>query len=624
MSLTTEKSLNYYFNLHKMIFHLNNNVDENIEIPISYTTNETINQKHLNKMFQIENSYSTETQYYPFGIVSSVSSYYRNNLILSLCHPQNRFLSPLYNSIEKKNIFISEWSYINETVDDTNTLNTTIIVTPVQSLIPWLECSKDASMNIKIISTNKDLNNLTNTNYDVIIVTTNIWNNFVINPLIVDKYIARLILDDIHLFNVTNARYIKFKFVWMLTEYMEDLLYYVWNNYIWDANFANNCITIFDTKAKFMSMIEESKNFDSSHMTDDYINSFANDIELIKLNLSYLLKNNKIWNINKYYNTPLNIFKYSREQIKSFNTFKIKRGFFTDLLNGFVQTSFESESYNHILYYKNYSYSMFNINVELVNCIMEFSPESVDIFIKRDLSNILNGDVKTLNRYFDCYSDISSLKQSNTFISDTGYYNIDERLSHNLGCPICYESITDDMIITGCCKHVFHHKCLLSCFKNNIVCPMCRAIVPMNKSYVVNEHFINVVKTPTQIEVLINLLKSDMTKRILIVDSIHYINILTYKIKTFTHGQVDAYLLSENVKEIYKLYDAKNSDKKVAMVCMTHCINKYKSLDLGDIDTLILYNNENAVVSDLLPQLMSPKRTQDLNIYYLNIDINLI
>lgn len=624
MTLTTEKALNYYYNLHKTIYYLNNDNNQDVSTYDSYVINDTIDKKHLNKMIQTENSYYTETSSFPFGVVSSAPSYYRNRLILSLCHPQNNSLSPLYNTNDKIDIFISRWSSIKQHLDDSNTLKTTVIVTPIQSIIPWLECSHVSTMNIKIISTNKELNNLSHTDYDAIIVTTNMWNNFVINPLIVDKYIARLVLDDIHLFTVSNSRYIKFKFVWLLSDYMEDLLYHLWDNYIWEENFATNCITIFDTKAKFMNMLEECKNLDNSHMTDEYINTIASDTDIIKHTMSHLIQNNKIWNINKYYNTPLNIFKYSRNLIKSFRPFRARRGFFNDLLYGFLNTSFENELYNNIVYYKNYKYSMFDINVELVNCIMEFSPESVERFIKRDLPSILDGNITQLNRYFDCYADVSSLKQSHSFIGDIGYNNIDDRLKNNLGCPICYETIANDMIITGCCKHVFHHKCLLSCFKNNIVCPMCRAIVPMNRSYAVNEHFLDMVKTPTQIEVIVNLLKSASTKRVLIIDSIHYINILTYKIKTLTHGQVDAYLLSENVKEMLKIYSMMDSDNKVVMVGMKTTIDKYRAMDLGDIDTLILYNNESSIVSELIPQLMTPRRTHELNIYYLNIDINLI
>ena len=153
---------------------------------------------------------------------------------------------------------------------------------------------------------------------------------------------------------------------------------------------------------------------------------------------------------------------------------------------------------------------------------------------------------------------------------------------------------------------------------------MCRSIIPMNKSYVVNEYFRNVTKMPTQLQVLTNLLKSENTKKVLIIDSVHYINILTYKIRTMTYGQVEAYLLSENVKENFKLYNAINSDNKVVMICMKNYIDKYKSLDLGEIDTLILYNNDSSIVSELLPQLMSSKRKLALNIYYLNIDGNQI
>jgi hypothetical protein len=619
MGLTTEKALNNYYNLHSAIYHLNNDMAENIIMPEPFMVDNSIDKKHLSKMFHIENTYSNEHMTHPFGIISSMPSYYRNNLILSLIHPNNKWLSPLYNSIDNRNLFVSKWSYINQTIDDSNTLKTTVIVTPVQSIISWLECIKDLSMNVKIISSNKELKNMDNTNYDLIIVTTNMWNNFVINPLIHDKYISRLILDDIHLFSVSNSKYIKFKFIWIVSEYLEDLLHYYWDNHLWDANFANNCISIFNKKEQFQTMIEESKQFDYSHMTDDYINNIADDRELIKFNISYILKNYTVWNIDRYYNTPFNIYKYSRNQIKSFKPYRVKRGFFNDLLNGFTQTCFDSNISNHIISFKNYKYSAtFDINVELVSCIMEFSPESVDRFINSDLRIILDGSIGLLNKYFDCYNDIVSLKQN------IDYLNIDERLEHNLGCPICYESINTDIIITGCCKHVFHHGCLLNCFKNNILCPMCRSIIPMNKSYVVNEYFRNVTKMPTQLQVITNLLKSENTKRVLIIDSVHYINILTYKIRTMTQGRIEAYLLSENVKENLKLYNAINSDNKVVMICMKNYIDKYKSLDLGEIDTLILYNNDSSIVSELLPQLMSSKRKVALNIYYLNIDGNQI
>ena len=67
---------------------------------------------------------------------------------------------------------------------------------------------------------------------------------------------------------------------------------------------------------------------------------------------------------------------------------------------------------------------------------------------------------------------------------DMSFKIYDKQHIYNSKCPICLEELTNsDKIPDLACKHGFHKKCLFKWIRrNNINCPICKAIIKSNKS----------------------------------------------------------------------------------------------------------------------------------------------
>jgi hypothetical protein len=144
------------YKLHKYLKNLTytnytNNPYEQFAIHKTFQLYET-NIINIFNMYNIENKYNTTNTIINFGILFNKHSIYRNHTILSFLHPFNIHLSELCKNNTTYTENISNNLYIKHNIDETNTINTNIIVTPLQSILLWKKCLPIENMNILILT----------------------------------------------------------------------------------------------------------------------------------------------------------------------------------------------------------------------------------------------------------------------------------------------------------------------------------------------------------------------------------------------------------------------------------------------------------------------------------------
>lgn len=628
MNLTVEEGLKRLFRYHKFLDKLDNYEYEskNDDLPIYTYPNLPIQFKHnIANMFNIENSHLNNNSRIPFGIINTHSLQthmdYKYLSILSFLHQNNYHHSNLNNLNTYHINSVSNWSYKIQPINPTNTMDLTLIVAPSQSILNWRNIIKSNNItNIEIVTNYNELNRIDITNYRILIISNNIWNQFAFEFSKYKKYLSRLIIEDIHLFSVIASSNIQFKFVWIITPYLKDLLSRYNKSVIWSFQFRDLCVNTIETEDEFDDILELSRN-NNEIMTEDYINSIASNKEIIIHNFSYLFKKYKKWNTNRLYSSPSHIFSH---QPYIFSTYYIRKGFFNNLLEGIFNTACTSNLYDNIVNYyihNDYTYSR-HISIDNINCAMdgcEFN--SIKTFIETNKKN-----KELLPYYFDCHKDKSALliQKKNEYdnlqlrndLSNyhiNSYKRINEQLSNILSCPICYNNIDDKMIITSCCANIFHYECLFECFRTDMTCPMCRIPVLFHKSSIIDSTFENIIKIKIRKEALIDLIKEPY-KKILIIDGIHQLNLLEYFISSHTNKSIYSY--SDKMKNMEMIEKSKIEDESIYII-MKYSLYKFKCINFNDIDLLIIYDNYiGHILSEMMDQLLY-KRTKNLKIIYL-------
>jgi hypothetical protein len=258
-------------------------------------------------------------------------------------------------------------------------------------------------------------------------------------------------------------------------------------------------------------------------------------------------------------------------------------------------------------------------SIETIDCAIETTGESIINFISHNKNN-----TEVLPYYFDCYTDISSLLQHKTddfekrliCSFDINHYNrIKERLTTTQACPICFNNIEDKFIVTSCCSYIFHYECLFQCFKENMSCPMCRLLIMFQKSCIVDSSLPISIKYRTRNDILIDTIKNGEYNKILIVDGINQLNILEYLIKA-NNIKTPVYTYNDKIQIMNKIEESRNEDKTI-YIMMKYSHHKLESINLSNIDLLIVYDN---YLGHKLPFVIGQfihKRTKNLKILYL-------
>lgn len=86
-----------------------------------------------------------------------------------------------------------------------------------------------------------------------------------------------------------------------------------------------------------------------------------------------------------------------------------------------------------------------------------------------DISN----NVEHNNNYLNQNNRINTNEEFQTLIKQEYIYkNI--KITKNIMCPICFESINQSSAIKTNCGHFFHNDCVKTWFKKSLCCPLCR------------------------------------------------------------------------------------------------------------------------------------------------------
>ena len=611
MFLSIKDGLNTLYNFHKTLYNLNNSNSISISTNYNiYTTYNLYSNDLLNiaNMFHIENNYQSNNTYIPYGILSNIPSIYRNHTILSFLHPNNKIHSTLYSSQSKSIKSISNWTYTENIIDTNNTLNCTIIVTPPQSLLLWKKTIKDYDKGISLITSVYDFNKNKNKYNNILIISSNLWNTLANDIFGTNKYVLRLIIDDFHLINIINAQPIKFKFIWFVSNNIYSLLHKTWNKPLWKNDFADICVNLYKNINEFNNLLN-SINSNDANLTDDYINSIASNEDIIKYNLYHVLKYNRQWDTSITYKTPHNIFY---RQSHSFTYFNFRKGFFKDLLYSILMTACNLPLYNNITSYQSSIISDKTLYVNSVYCSIEHNIININKFIKED-----KYDKNKLVYYFDCHNNKEQLilsknnDLSNNLISKPEFDRINNILSNNESCSICYNDLDDKLIITSCCKNIMHYECIFNCFTNTMICPICRLTVMINKSSIIDSSLLNIHKMVGRFETISSMIDKNY-KNILIIDNIITCNIMAYNIL-----YKNVIFIADRVNIFNHIDRLSINDEKIVYILMKNDIEKFDSLDLSYIDLLIVCDDNLSSISLLEGQLFNQLRKNDLHVLHI-------
>ena len=570
------------YKLHKYLKNLTytnytNNPYEQFAIHKTFQLYET-NIINIFNMYNIENKYNTTNTIINFGILFNKHSIYRNHTILSFLHPFNIHLSELCKNNTTYTENISNNLYIKHNIDETNTINTNIIVTPLQSILLWKKCLPIENMNILILTHTNQLFKINETilsSYNAIIVSSNIWNKFSLTINKYNKFILRLIIDEIDMININNSISIKYKFLWILgSDQFAISLIKLWDKPLWTNEFINICLNIYKTDQDFLNALYKINNNNYDYMTDEYINSISNDTDYIEYNLKSIINTNyKYYNFNKIYNTPNDIFiSYAISYEILFPN--LKNGFFKNILLSILQSVIyintnNITSANSILEINNLP------DIQIERCLIEDNHNNKQRFISSIDDNNIDY-YSDYDLYFQCYNDLNNLLQSNHI-----NYNELQRIINNNDntCPICYNDIVHYIFITSCCKHKLHCKCLFNCFKNkqDMTCPICREQILFRGSFIIDQSFLN-NKT---YEPRMNIIQTHIS---------NYNNILIISQYIYEYYYSDALILNNNSRSIKSFEKLMNSNKKKVILIHFNDIDYFRTIDFTFINLIILTN----------------------------------
>jgi len=549
------------YNYHKCLYYLENpyyiNQPNIVDIHKTYNLEEPDIYNVLN-MFHIENNYINQNTIIPFGILSNRPSIYRNHTILSFLHPSNNHLSNLYSTPHQNINFISKWTYNLTTINNDNTINTTIIITPPQNVSIWSTHIKDTNMESFLIFNNKifnefkriiqDVNQLSN--YHTIIITTSMWNKFAEYIQSFNKYILRIILDDFHLLTEYKALPIKYKFLWIVSDTMTDLLKQNRQNVIWKDDFASTCINNYPTIDYYLEMINTIYRNQYSYLNEDYINTIGSDKDFIIYNFEKIIEN--IGN-RQFFNwdTPYNIFDRPYYDKK----YKLNNVFFKDIFMSILQSSYELKLYDKITSFKSIITKNYTYLIDVIHCLPIYCANARYTFLNTNINN-----KETYTYYFDCHNNIDSLlsaKQKeleNNKISSNEYNRICNINNNNNNCPVCFNNLNDGLFLTSCCKNYIHYRCIFSCFNSLMICPLCKLDIQFIRSSIVDSSLTNIIKLPSYIKLVNDLVKQDYKYTLMIINGTdeEYFCI-NNNFKKIENSDIDVILLSKNIQSVIRI-----------------------------------------------------------------------
>lgn len=419
-------------------------------------------------------------------------------------------------------------------------INTSLLLVSNSLVHQWVKEFSYTDLKIEIVNTKKKASSIIVEDFDVIIVTPNMYNILLIhNSGIAWK---RFVMDEPGQINIPNIKSIVAGFYWFITA----TPFEIYEKY----------------KFKSMQCFIYKLFFDSSrHFLDKIVNSIMVSNSREYLNYSYSMPEtyhtyhkcyNKIYDTLKDIASPEITKLLERGNITEI--FKMLGGNTTDNITKLVISNKNKE--------------LENIQTEIKICKLRNNIESLE---------------KWQNEEKNTIKDIEELKQRYNSILKGD-------------CSICYNKL-EQPILEPYCQNVFCGKCILTWFKTKNNCPLCRHKVNINElikeeikcedDYYKSENYIKKYKT-----------KEDTIKEILINNPNQKIIIFSETNNSFNYIRDILYELNINYCEVKGtinqcstiLNEYRYGNKNVIFL---NSVNNGHGINLVETDRIILYHRMN-------------------------------
>lgn len=355
------------------------------------------------------------------GILGDKPGYGKSMCIIGLiCRDRNNGSQEMI-SIDKKgeaNGYISIFFRIQYLF-----VNCTVILCPKNIINQWQKEFLYSDLRVCTIIKKVEIFNCEPTNFDVILVSPGMYNNFISK---FENYCwKRFVYDEPTCIRISSMKHIESKFIWFISGTYEDI-----------KDFHSNCKTFIKdivNMYRWYDMILE--NIVVKNSEEDIENSFKIPEIIIKnytcYNKTYSLLNNCTSNIIKNMLDAGNI----RESIQIIGG-KETDNLFEALLN---EKRIQIEKYNKKI------------------IISKISHTNTEKYEKK--LEILQNDISNIEKKYK------------------------EMLKSN--CIICYDNLCKPVLETNC-GNLFCGECLLNWIKDKYTCPLCRVVINPEKLLYIN------------------------------------------------------------------------------------------------------------------------------------------
>ena len=432
-------------------------------------------------------------------------------------------------------------------------INTNLIVTSKILLYQWEFYIKTyTNLNYKSFQNNDGLTKipilLQDNKCDIILIIDTAYNKFAnfININNNNLVFSRIIFDSADSLNIKNCSELNSLFIWFLTSKPENLIFL--NNIVYNIN-----CDIEVNNENYQELIS------SKLINWKRYNGFNH--------------NGYVYNIfKKLYSERFDI-NYSGIIVKCSNTLLLR--------------------YANIPKY----------NLIKLKCYLPNFAKYIKNYSKISLKKIEYDDYIITNSYKIYYTldSLISILEKKKYNSQRIQELRSELDSCNSNCPICYEQLSKPLLITPCCQHTFHIKCIFKLYNNNSAsCPYCNLKIKLNECYYFDKLIINKNKL-SKINKLTNLLDSIIGKTLV------YISDTNYKILNNKYKKRGCFIRNNNI------------DLNKNNIFYISNFQKIRGFHSELFDNLIITQAVNKpLYNDILNITQIPLRKKKLNVFDIN------
>jgi len=475
--------------------------------------------------------------------------------------------------------------------------NTTLIVVPHSLVKQWEDYIKQYTKYEYIKINNKksyDAYEATK-NYDIILISSTLYNEFIFNFNNKNIQWNRVVFDEADTINIPSCSYPKTNFTWFITSTIQNLL------------FVNGYYYITSEQARFPRY---KRIYLNGVKKNGYIKETCKNITPeCDVILPYIIIKNK----NEFIKKSFDIHE------PNVNYIHCKNLAILSILDGVVN--------NEILSRLNAgdtdgALEMLDCNINTKKNIIEHVTSDIQTKI-----NNLNQELNFLNSltYSRSYDIEQNNKKKEQVIKDIDRHNDNlnniklriDKFEDNF-CPICIDTLETPICCLSCCKNLFCMKCITLALQRKEECPLCRSYVTNDSINVIHEKSVkNINNRPSKTDVLLKIVKEEKSKKILIFSS--YENTFNIIETILNNNNISYSKLSGNYNHInYKLNLYKNGSLNILLL---NSQNFGTGLNLEKTTDIIFYHKMN---KDLEQQVIGRAqrfgRENVLNIHMLCYD----